>query len=144
MATLYGVIILFALVFGSFDAASVDPKELLWPLPQEFNFSTAPVPVESTNFKFMGDGPGGHSTILQTVFARYLELLFDSGNSTGTGGISSMTVTVASADETLGMDTSEKCEFPGETFMKIAVLSSMIHVITRDYTLFRVYWVLDV
>ena len=110
MASMQFRFIFISLLVGAVATASINPKELLWPLPQNCSFSSTPVMVKSSGFKFNGAGAGGQSTILKSAFSRYLNYLFDSGNSTGSGAISSLTVTVNSADESLGMDTSEKCE----------------------------------
>ncbi len=69
-------------------------------------------------FVFLSAGDGGGSDILRGAFARYQKLVFQTpapfypsgGAAAATGSLASLTVTVSSKDETLGLKTDESCE----------------------------------
>ena len=102
----------------SVKADSSTTTDLLWPLPRSVSFGSTVYSLDPETFAFTGTGKGGGDLILKDAFARYIRLMFvtpapfyPSGGGAPTLTLASLNVDVSSADETLGLDTNETCEY---------------------------------
>ena len=109
------VSIIFQLVLSA-TADSTTTTELLWPHPTSMKFGSG-VYIVDKDMSFFSMGPGSDSDILRGAFSRYQKLIFETpapfypsgGSEAANGTLTSMTVTVSSNDETLGLNTDESC-----------------------------------
>lgn len=91
---------------------SLDPRLQLWPIPANYSFDpVSSVPLVDKSFQFKGTGAGGSSQLLKAAFSRYKEYFFDQGSGGASTGIDTLEVQVASADETLALNTNEACAY---------------------------------
>lgn len=106
-------------LFASVEADATTTTDLLWPLPHSVKFGSTVFALDASAFIFQGVGAGGEGSIIKDAFRRYHYLIFQtktpfypSGATSGvTQSLTSITVDVASADETLAPDTAENCEY---------------------------------
>ena len=104
-------------LFTSVLADATTTSDLLLPQPSSMTFGSAIYTIESS-FSFLSTGAGAASDILRGAFTRYQVLIFEAptpfypsgGSAAPTGSLSSLTVAVSSADESLNLKTDESCE----------------------------------
>ena len=90
----------------------VNPEEYLWPIPQSVKCSSDIVYAISENFAFQG---GGELSTLTAAFERYRKFISPITLKAPLVGVNvtaleMLNVYVASADETLGLETDESCK----------------------------------
>lgn len=109
----------FTVLFTVAVSDTVDPVSYLWPIPQSVKCNSELVYTITENFNFQGAGAGGELPTLTGAFERYRKFVSPSALkvstvSANTMVLESLMVEVASADETLGLDTDESCESLGQ------------------------------
>ncbi len=108
----------FLLLLSAASADSSTTTDLLWPLPRSTSFGKEVYSLNVDTFSFTGAGPGGGSDILGQNFLHYRLMIFQNpapfypsgGGGSVTQELEILVVTVESADETLGLTTSENCK----------------------------------
>lgn len=90
--------------------------DLLWPLPNNNSVGTDIYSLDKS-FMFVATGEGASSDILKEAIDRYMKLIFlpppiAAVVSTVTGPLAKLTVSVASNDETLALETDNSCGSP--------------------------------
>jgi hexosaminidase len=86
---------------------------LLWPAPQSAAFGSSAYSIDSRFFSFSVTGYGNASAVLQDALTRYYAILFVRAPPTVSialpvaGALGSLSIDVASSDETLNAATSE-------------------------------------
>lgn len=109
------IVLISAALFVAAVADTTTTSDLLLPQPSSMQFGSNVYMIDSS---FVFAYNGATSNILTNAFSRYNLLIFDtpvpfypSGGSTEAAGtLSMLQVTLASNDETLGLDTDESCE----------------------------------
>ena len=105
-----------ALVLAALAAvAESDAKAMtVWPKPQSQSFDGATYVLEPSAFAFDATGPGAKSDIISDAFKRYRGIMFGHGptavaasNRAAAPILTRATVNVASADESLTLETDE-------------------------------------
>ena len=91
-----------------------NPEEYLWPIPQSVKCSSDIYAI-SENFAFQGSGGGGELSTLMAAFERYRKFISPITLKAPLVGVNvtaleMLIVYVASADETLGLETDESCK----------------------------------
>lgn len=103
--------VLFTVAVGDLE----DPVLYLWPLPQSVKCDKDFYTVSET-FTFQGTGDGGELATLTAAFERYRPFVSPDTLKTHKLGdnaaLEMLVVDVASADETLNLETDESCELP--------------------------------
>ena len=107
--------ICFAVLFTVAVSDSVDLMSYLWPMPQSVKCNGDMVYSIAEDFSFKGTGAGGELPIVTGAFERYRKFVTPSISIKLTGNVDAMAlemlvVDVATADETLGLETDESCE----------------------------------
>ena len=107
--------ICFSLLFAVTVSDIANPELYLWPIPQSVKCSSDIVYAVSDNFDFQGTGAGGELATLTGAFERYRKFISPATLKTpamdmNVTALNMLVVDVASADETLGLETDESCE----------------------------------
>ena len=110
--------ICFAVLFTVAVSDIANPELYLWPIPQSVKCSSDIVYAVSDSFNFQGTGAGGELATLTAAFERYRTFISPASLKTpavdvNVTALNTLTVDVASADETLGLETDESCESRG-------------------------------
>ena len=105
----------FAVLFTVAVSDIANPELYLWPIPQSVKCSSDIVYAISENFAFQGTGAGGELSTLTAAFERYRKFISPTtlkapAVSVNVTALEMLMVDVASADETLGLETDESCE----------------------------------
>ena len=106
------------ILFSNALADSTTTSDLLWPQPSSMTFGSNVYTLDD-RFVFLTAGDGGESDILRGAITRYQKLIFQTptpfypsgGSAAATGSLASLTVSVSSNDETLGLKTDESCKW---------------------------------
>ena len=110
-------------LFPSLEWVAADSStttDLLWPLPRSATFGSSVYSLNPETFTFTGTGAGGSSNTLDSAFARYTNLIFQTpapffpsgaSSSAAQQELASLEVNVMSDNETLGLGTNEPCEY---------------------------------
>ena len=110
-------------LFPSLEWVAADSStttDLLWPLPRSATFGSSVYSLNTETFTFTGTGAGGSSNTLDSAFARYTNLIFQTpapffpsgaSSSAAQQELASLEVNVMSDNETLGLGTNETCEY---------------------------------
>ena len=104
----------FAVLFTVVVSDTVDLTSYLWPIPQSVKCNTDMYSI-SKDFMFQGTGAGGELPIVTGAFERYRKFVTPSTSVKSTRNVNAMAlemlvVDVATADETLDLETDESCE----------------------------------
>ena len=105
----------FAILFTVAVSDIGNPEDYLWPIPQSVKCSSDIVYAISENFAFQGSGGGGELSTLTAAFERYRKFISPTTLKAPPVGVNvtaleMLMVYVASADETLGLETDESCK----------------------------------
>ena len=109
----------FAALFTVAVSDIGNPEDYLWPIPQSVKCSSDIVYAISENFAFQGSGGGGELDTLTAAFERYRKFISPTTLKralkaplvgVNVTDLNMLMVYVASADETLGLETDESCE----------------------------------
>ena len=104
----------FAVFFTVAFSDTVDQMAYLWPMPHSVKWNSDMYSI-SKDFTFQGTGAGGELPIVTGAFERYRKFVTPSTSIKSTRNVYAMAleklvVDVATADETLGLETDESCE----------------------------------
>ena len=108
-------VIWFAVLFTvAVSDSTVDLISYLWPLPQSVKCNGDMMYSISEAFTFQGTGAGGELPIVTGAFERYRKFVtpstFKKSENVDAMTLEKLVVDVATADETLDLETDESCE----------------------------------
>lgn len=113
---LFRDMLLIAALLGGVASDPTTSTDLLWPLPNDNTVGSDMYSLDSKTFMFSAAGEGAGSDILKEAMERYMKLIFlpppvPAVGSTVKASLDKLTITVASNDETLGLNTDNGCAF---------------------------------
>ncbi len=111
---LFRDILLVAALLGGATSDPSTSTDLLWPLPNDNTVGADMYSLNSKTFMLSAAGDGASSDILKEAMDRYMKLIFLPPPVPAVGSfvkapLDKLTITVASSDESLALDTDNSC-----------------------------------